>query len=70
MRIYIYRMDKGKFVKDVFEVDNIECLVIRTIYHNLPLKFMNRASKYFYGIYFCFELSKSQEKKLVKFWFK
>ena len=70
MRIYIYRIDKGKFVKEVSEVYNIECLVVKTIYHDLPLKFMNRASKYYYCIYFCFKLSESQEKKLVKFWFK
>ena len=70
MRIYIYRMDKGKFVKEVLKADNIECLVVRTIYHDLPLKLMNRASKYYYCICFYFELSESQEKKLVKFWFK
>ena len=47
MRIYIYRMDKGKVVKEVSKVDNIECLVVKTIYHDLPLKSINRASRFF-----------------------
>ena len=69
MRIFIYRMDKGKFVKEVAEVDNIECLMVRTKFHDLPLKYINRASKFYYCLCFYFELSENQEKKVAKYWF-
>ena len=68
MRIYIYRTDKGKFVKEVSKVDNIECLVIRTIYIGLPLRFMNRASCFFRCFISFEELNENQMCKIKKLW--
>ena len=55
-------------MKDVDKINKIECLRVKTNFHDLPLCSINRASRFFRCFISFDELNENQMRKIKKLW--